>query len=49
MKVEFLVYRAQLRFRIFGRIATFSNFSCKKMFFIDDRTFPDILKQQFIV
>ena len=47
MKVEFLVFRDQPHFRIFGRIATFSILSCKKMLFIDDQTFPDIQKQHF--
>ena len=49
MKVEFLVFSAELHFRIFGRIATFSILSCKKMLFIGDQTFPDIQKQQFTV
>ena len=34
---------------VFSRIATFSIFSCQKMLFIDDQTFPGTHKQHFTV
>ena len=45
MKVEFWC----ILHSYFGQIATFSIFSCQKMLFIDDQTFPATQKPHFTV